>query len=355
MKMSFRWYGQNNDPISLKYIKQIPGTTEIVWALHNKEAGELWTEEEIKKEIQYIEKKGLKGTIVESVNVHEDIKLGYPTRDKYIENYKQTLINLAKYGVKVVCYNFMPVFDWTRTDMFHELPDGSTALFFERNKIMEIEPQELVRMVSEESQELTLPGWEPERLSKIKDLFKAYEGFDSEDLRNNFKYFIDAIIPTCEEHDIKMAIHPDDPPFPIFNLPRLVNNIENINYLLEVNQSEYNGLTFCTGSLGVNSENDLVEMIDKVHDRIYFMHVRNVKRFDNGDFSEVSHRTKDGSVDITGVMKKLVDVGYDGYIRPDHGRHIFGEDSTNTRPGYGLYDRALGIMYLWGTIDMANK
>lgn len=355
MKMSFRWYGRGNDPIPLSYVRQIPAMEEVVWALHDKAAGELWTEEEIKEEIAYIESQGLKATIVESVNVHEDIKLGLDTRDGYIETYKATLKNLAKNGVKVVCYNFMPIFDWTRTDMFHPLSDGSTALFFDKAKILSIDPQELVDMVEKESHGLTLPGWEPERLARIKDLFVAYQGFDDDRLRENFKYFIDAIIPTCEEFDIKMAIHPDDPPFSIFGLPRLVNHVENIDKLLAVNPSVYNGLTFCTGSLGANPANQLVDMIKKYYERIHFMHIRNVRVDANGDFSEVSHRTADGTVDITGVMSVLAEFDYTGYVRPDHGRHIFGEDASNVRPGYGLYDRALGAMYLTGSWDMAKR
>ena len=355
MKMSFRWYGRENDPISLSYIRQIPGVEEIVWTLHNKQAGELWTEEEIKEEVHYIESQGLKATIVESVNVHDDIKLGLPTRDALIETYKACLKNLAKNGVKVVCYNFMPVFDWTRTDMFHPLPDGSTALFFEREKIINLTPQEMVELVEKESHGLTLPGWEPDRMSRIKELFQAYEGFTEEKLRENFKYFIDAIIPTCEAYDIKMAIHPDDPPFEIFGLPRLVNNRENIQKLLACNESPYNGLTLCTGSLGANPANDVVAMVKEFKDRIHFMHVRNVRVDPNGDFSEVSHRTSDGSVDITGVMAALAAVDFDGYIRPDHGRHVFGENAANVRPGYGLYDRAMGVCYLYGSWDMAKR
>lgn len=355
MKMSFRWYGENNDPISLDYIRQIPGVEEVVWALHEKQAGALWTKEEIKEQIDVIESHGLKGTIVESVNIHEDIKLGLPSRDAYIETYKTCLKNLAANGVKVVCYNFMPIFDWTRTDMFHPLADGSTALFFDKEKIINADPQELVDMVEKESNGLTLPGWEPERLARIKELFQAYEGFDEERLRENFKYFMDAIIPTCEEYDIKMAIHPDDPPFPIFGLPRLVNNAENIRKLLATNPSPYNGLTFCTGSLGADPNNDLVSLLKEFNQRVHFMHVRNVRVAANGDFSEVSHRTQDGTVDITGVMQVLAEINFAGYIRPDHGRHIFGENATNVRPGYGLYDRALGVMYLLGSWDMATR
>lgn len=352
MKISFRWYGIGNDPIPLKYIKQIPGTNEIVWALHHKNPGEIWSHEEIEKEVQYINSFGLKASVVESVNIHDDIKLGLESRDYYIENYKATLINLANNGVKVVCYNFMPIFDWTRTDLFHELEDGSTALYCDKAKILDIDPQELLTLFEAGGQSLSLPGWEPERMAKIKELFHLYEGMTQEKLRNNFKYFIDAIIPICEKYDIKMAIHPDDPPFEIFGLPRLVNNQENIQKLLETNNSLYNGLTFCTGSLGTDKKNDLYGMILKFSERIHFMHVRNVKVAEDGSFCEVSHRAKDGTVDTVKVMKALHEINYSGYLRPDHGRHIFGENSKNVRPGYGLYDRAMGIMYLLGCWDM---
>ncbi len=355
MKMSFRWYGRENDPISLNYIQQIPSVEEIVWALHQKKAGELWTDTEIKAEISYIESFGLKATIVESLNIHEDIKLGLPSRDKYIDIYKKSLENLGKNGVRVICYNFMPIFDWTRTDMFHPLADGSTALYFDKSKISSLSPQELVELVEKESNGLTLPGWEPERLLRIKKLFNAYENMDDEKLRNNFSYFINAIMPSCEKFNVKMAIHPDDPPFPIFNLPRLVNSQSNIEKLLACNSSLYNGLTFCTGSLGAVPTNDLIEMIKNFSDRIHFMHVRNVKVGEDGSFSEVSHRTLDGTVDITGVMATLESLNFEGGIRPDHGRHIFGENETNVRPGYGLYDRALGVMYLLGSWDMAKR
>ena len=192
-------------------------------------------------------------------------------------------------------------------------------------------------------------------LRYLKDLFAAYEGFADDRLRENFKYFIDAILPICEAYDIKMAIHPDDPPFSIFGLPRLVNNEDNIKKLLAVNPSPYNGLTFCTGSLGSDPQNDVVDLLKRFGQRVHFMHVQNVRVDSNGDFSEVSHRSQEGTVDITRVMKVLSDSGFEGYIRPDHGRHVFGENATNVRPGYGLYDRAMGAMYLLGSWDMAQR
>lgn len=355
MKMSFRWYGKNNDPIPLEYVRQIPGTKEVVWALHHKVAGEVWGKEEIQEEVAYIKSFGLDVSVVESVNIHDDIKLGLDSREQYIQNYIETLTNLAEVGVKVVCYNFMPVFDWTRTELFHQLEDGSTALYMDKDKILSLDPQELIEMFEGGSQGLTLPGWEPERMAKIKELFQAYDGITEDRLRENFKYFIDAIMPTCEKYDIKMAIHPDDPPFPIFGLPRLVNNAENIGKLLAVNESKHHGLTFCTGSLGADASNDIVELLETYYDRVHFMHVRNVNVEADGNFTEVSHYTTDGTVDITGVMEVLAKNNYQGYIRPDHGRHVFGENENNVRPGYGLYDRAMGIMYLHGAYDAFKK
>lgn len=355
MKMSFRWFGRDNDPIPIEYIRQIPGTKEVVWSLHHKAAGEAWNKEEIAEEVDYIKSFGLSASVVESVNIHDDIKLGLDTRDEYIANYIETLKNLAEAGAKVVCYNFMPVFDWTRTDLFHPLEDGSTAMFMDKQQILSVEPGELIKLFEGGSKGMTLPGWEPERMAKIKELFAAYEGIDENQLRDNFKYFMDAIIPTCEEYDIKMAIHPDDPPFTIFGLPRLVNHKANIEKLLAVNESPYNGLTFCTGSLGANPENDLVGLLEENIDRVHFIHVRNVRVEENGDFVEVSHYDADGTVDILGVMNVLATNNYQGFIRPDHGRHVFGENEDNVRPGYGLYDRAMGIMYLQGCFAASIK
>ena len=348
MHMTFRWYGEGNDKVTLGHIKQIPGVEGIVWSLHDMPAGELWSEERISKEKALIEAAGFNIDVVESVNVHEDIKLGLPSRDMYIDNYKETLRRLAKAGVKVVCYNFMPVFDWTRTELFHPLPDGSNALFFEKSRIENIDPLELIETLSH-NVDVTMPGWEPERLAKLKQTFKQYENFTAEDLWSNLRYFLEQVIPVCEEVGIKMGIHPDDPAFPIFGLPRIITNKENIDRFLKLVNSPFNGLSLCTGSLG-SANNDLPDIIDTFADRIHFIHIRNVKRFENGDFIETSHRACDGSVDTVQVIKTLHKHHFQGYVRPDHGRHIWGEDQW-ARPGYGLYDRALGIMYILGVWD----
>jgi mannonate dehydratase len=351
MRMVFRWFGAGNDTVTLRQIRQIPGVEGIVWSLHHLPAGEEWPMDEILRVKREVEAHGFHIEVVESVNVHDDIKLGLPTRDRYIENYKRTIEKLAEVGVKTICYNFMPVFDWVRTDLYKPAPDGSTAMFFEKSKIMDMDPRELIARINE-NPEFTMPGWEPERLQHIAALFEAYRGMTEERLRENLRYFLEAIIPVAERCGIRMAIHPDDPPWSIFGLPRIVNNRENIRRILDMVDSPANGLTFCSGSLGTNPELDLPGMIYEFADRIPFVHLRNVKVFDNGDFMETSHRVTDGTVDMTGIVKALHDVGFKGYARPDHGRQIWDEYG---RPGYGLYDRALGIMYLWGIWDSLER
>ena len=352
MQMTFRWYGEGNDSITLDHIRQIPGVEGIVWSLHDMAAGEEWSMERILKEKELIERHGFNIDVVESVNVHEDIKLGLPSREKYIENYKKTIEKLGEAGVKVICYNFMPVFDWTRTDLGWALPDGSTALFYEKAKIDNADPMELVEKIAEGVKGYTMPGWEPERLKHIKTALKAYESVSEEDLWNNLKYFLEQIIPVCEASNVKMAIHPDDPAWPIFGLPRLIINRDNIKRFLNLVDSSYNGLTLCSGSLGSNPNNDIVAMIKEFGNKIHFAHIRNIKHFENGDFVETSHRTSDGSLDVVGMVKAYHEIGFKGYARPDHGRHLWGE---KCRPGYGLYDRALGIMYLLGAWDACEK
>ena len=233
MQMGFRWYGEGNDKISLSDIKQIPGVTSIVWALHHKMPGEIWEEHEIAEVKKQLDKYGFNMDVVESVNVHDDIKIGLPTRDQYIENYKITMRNLAKFGVKVICYNFMPIFDWTRSNLFHEVGDGSTALFYEKNMIQD-DYNAMAKYILDftEKYNMSFPGWEPERMAKLDELFKAYAHVDHETLWANLKYFLEALMPTCEETGIKMAIHMDDPPWDIFGLPRLLINEENIDRFL---------------------------------------------------------------------------------------------------------------------------
>ena len=353
MNMTWRWYGRKNDSITLDHIRQIPGVKGIVWSLHDKVAGDIWELDRIKEEVAFIRSKGFHAEVVESVNVHDAIKIGLPTRDKYIDIYIDTIKKLASVGVKVICYNFMPVFDWTRTDLYKPHNDGSTSLFYENNAVLD-SPRKMVDKIIKGAGSFNMPGWEPERLEKLEDLIQSYEGVTNEVLRENLKYFLDKIIPVCEELDIKMAIHPDDPPWSIFGLPRIVKSMEHIQDILELNDSKYNGLTLCTGSLGANLQNNIPNIIDKFHDRIHFSHVRNVKVFENGDFMETSHRSQDGDVDVCEILRTYHKNNFEGYIRPDHGRHLWGEESV-VRPGYGLYDRALGVMYILGVWDVLER
>lgn len=351
MQMTFRWFGSEKDTVTLEQIRQIPNVVGVVPALHNLPAGEVWELDDIMKMKSEIEKAGLTMECIESVNVHEDIKIGLPTRDIYIENYKTSIRNLAKAGVKVICYNFMPVFDWTRTDLAMDMGDGATCLSYDGVQIEGKSPEQMFKDIDDNSNGYAMPGWETERMPEIKELFEKYKGVTSDDLWNNLKYFLDAIMPVCEDCDVKMAIHPDDPPWDIFGLPRIIKDRESLKKLLEIVPSKYNGLTFCTGSLGASSKNDLPAMIREFGDRIYFAHLRNVKVVDN-HFNETAHESNTGSLDMYEIVKALQDVGFDGYIRPDHGRMIWGEVA---RPGYGLYDRALGVAYLNGLWEAVKK
>ncbi|WP_130859017.1 mannonate dehydratase [Gracilibacillus phocaeensis] len=350
MKMVFRWFGEDNDSVTIPQIKQIPGVEGLVWALHDIPAGDVWPLERMQEIKQAGARAGFHLEVVESVNIHESIKLGSANRDVYIDNYIQTIRHLAMVGVKVICYNFMPVFDWIRTNLHGRLPDGSTALFYEKTKVDNIDPMELVDMIAG-NPDYTMPGWEPERLGILKELFAAYQTVSADDLRGNLRYFLERVIPVCEEHDVKLAIHPDDPPWEVFGLPRIVTSKEDLLQIVDLVDSRYHGITLCSGALGVNPSNHLVEIIHELQDRIHFAHIRNVRLFDNGDFIETSHLTKDGSLPIDQIVRALYDVDYQGYVRPDHGRHIWEEEC---RPGYGLYDRALGVMYLQGLWD-ANQ
>jgi mannonate dehydratase len=318
----------------------------IVTAVYDVPVGEVWSRESIKKLKEGIEAAGLIFDIVESVPVHEDIKLGKETRDKYIENYNENIRRLAEVGVKVICYNFMPVFDWTRTQLDKELEDGSTALVYYADQLEKMDPL---------TGELSLPGWDSSyKKEDLRALFEEYSKIDKETLWSNLKYFLEKIIPVAEENDVKMAIHPDDPPFDIFGLPRIITHEANIDRFLKLVDSPNNGLTICTGSLGCVKSNNIYEMIDKYSSqgRIYFMHVRNVKILDNGSFEESAHFSPCGSLDIVEIMKILHKNNFEAYLRPDHGRMIWGETG---RPGYGLYDRALGASYITGIWETLGK
>lgn len=358
MKMTFRWYGENSDSISLKQIRQIPGMSGLMGVLDYKAAGEVWTEDEIKAYVDQVHAAGLECEVIESVNVHEDIKMGLPTRDKYIENYITTIRNLAKYGIKVIVYNFMPVFDWLRTDLAHPIDeDGSNSLYFDEKDLGTMGPMDLVKKTAEGCNGFSLPGWEPERLAELETTLKQYEGITPDDLRANYKYFLDAIIPVCEEVGIRMACHPDDPAWPVFGLPRIAHSQEDFDKIVALHDSPANGLCLCTGSLGSNPENDIPAIIRHFGEinRIPAMHIRNVKYLGYHHFREASHLSKEGDLDMFEIMKAVYETCPDTYVRPDHGRMIWDEVG---RPGYGLYDRALGATYLnglWEAIDKMSR
>lgn len=345
MKMCFRWFGET-DSVKLEYIRQIPNMYSIVSAVYDVAVGEKWKDSSAGKIKDSAKANGLAFEVVESIPVHEDIKLGKQTRDKYIENYKYNIKLLAKFGVKCICYNFMPVFDWTRTQLNKINSDKSSSLAYYSDEIKGIEPQTAI---------LSLPGWDTSyKQEELQVLLKDYSHISKEDLWNNLQYFLQQIIPVAEECDVKMAIHPDDPPFDIFSLPRIITNEQNIDRFLQLYPSKYNGLTFCTGSLGCVKSNDILKLADKYLQlgKIHFVHLRNVKLLENNSFEETAHYSECGSLDMVEFMKILYKYNYNGYIRPDHGRMIWGESG---KAGYGLYDRALGSMYISGIWETLAK
>lgn len=344
MKMTFRWFG-DSDPVKLEYIRQIPGLYGIVSAVYDVPVGEVWPMHKLQSLCQRIESAGLKFEVVESVPVHEDIKLGRPARDRLIANYQQNIRNCAAAGVKVICYNFMPVFDWTRTEMAKALPDGSFALAFDAQAVARINPKEGI----------SLPGWDASyKPEELKILLAEYASVSEETLWRNLEYFLKAVIPAADEAGVKMAIHPDDPPRPIFGLPRIVKDRDDLARLLKIVDCSANGLTLCSGSLGAEPRNDVEALVREFGGmgRIHFAHLRNVKVEPDGTFYESGHCSSGGSLDMAALVKAYHDVGFDGYVRPDHGRMIWGETG---KPGYGLYDRALGAVYLNGLWEAISK
>ena len=339
MKMTFRWYGPG-DPVSIDKIAQIPVVDSVVSAVYDVPVGKVWNEKSILALKDTAASHGLTFEVVESVPVHEDIKLGAPTRDRLIANYCENVRRLAKYGVKCICYNFMPVFDWLRSEMARPLADGSNSLAYDEETVLSLNPLKT---------SLSLPGWDESYThEQLVGLLNAYKDIDEDKLFANLKYFLDAVIPVAEECDVNMAIHPDDPPWGIFGLPRIITDAEHLRRFLDLNPSVRNGVTFCTGSFGASPANDLVEMIKIAEGRIHFAHLRNVRHDAARKFQETAHPTRAGSLDMLAIVRALVDGGFDGYVRPDHGRMIWGEKG---KPGYGLYDRALGAMYLYGLFE----
>ena len=352
MKMTLRWFGPKADTVTLKQIRQIPGVTGVISTLFEKQPGDVWTREEVCKLKREVEDAGLKLSGIESVNIHDSIKTGGPLRDRHIENYIKSLTALGEEKITLICYNFMPVFDWTRSDMAKERPDGSTVLSYDQAVIDKIVPTEIFSSMEKMTDGHILPGWEPERMAKIEELFAMYKDIDEERLFENLIYFLKAIGPVCEKYGITMAIHPDDPAWPVFGLPRIITNQKNLLRLISTVDKEYNGVTLCSGSLGSNPDNDIPAIIRSLKGRIYFAHVRNLKYNGFGSFEEAAHLSADGSMDMVAIMKAFYDIGFTGPMRPDHGRMIWGESAM---PGYGLYDRALGAAYLLGIWETLGK
>lgn len=335
---SFRWFGPG-DRIPLAHIRQIPGVRGAVSALYDVPPGEPWTRDRVASLKAQIEDAGLAFAVVESIPVHEDIKLGRPSRDRWIDHYCVSIGTLGALGIPVLCYNFMPVFDWMRTDLALRLPDGSTALAYDDGALAAID---LSRGTG------ALPGWATTYdAAQLQSLLAAYRAVDAERLWDHLAYFLERVVPVAARAGVRLALHPDDPPWSIFGLPRIITDAQALDRLVRLVDDPANGVTFCTGSLGANPENDLVSMARRFGGmgRIHFAHCRNVRVTGMRRFQETAHPSACGGVDLYEVLRALNDVGFAGPMRPDHGRMIWGETG---RPGYGLYDRALGITYLQG-------
>lgn len=377
-EQTWRWYG-STDPVTLADIRQA-GATGIVSSLYHIKSGEIWSIEEIKKHQAEIEAAGLKWTVVESLPIHEDIKRQSGNWESFIENYKISLQNLAASGIHIVAYNFMPVLDWSRTDLFYELPNGAKALRFDivafaafdifilkrpnaeadySPKIIQLARERTNQMSEPEKASLTkniiagLPGGTTDKvrdLDEFLEILESYSDISPVKLKDHLIHFLEEIIPVADSVNIKMALHPDDPPFSLLGLPRIVSKANDLAYIFDKVSSKNNGLCFCTGSLGVDPNNDLAQMVDTFAERIHFVHLRSTKRDEQGNFHEADHL--DGDVDMYAVIHKLLQAGgkQNKHIpmRPDHGHQMLDDLGKHVNPGYSAIGRLKGLAEIRG-------
>lgn len=394
MERTWRWFGKN-DKITLDMLRQI-GVEGIVTALHDVPNGEVWTREKIRDLREYIESYGMRWSVVESLPVSESIKYAGDDRDRLIENYKESLKNLSLEGIHTICYNFMPVLDWARTDLSHPNPNGTTNLFFSRAEFAyfdicilkrqgaEKDWQDVAAEVEKMKQTMTpednhklveniivktqgfvsgnIKEDDEHPVELFRQLLDLYKGITKEQLRENMKYFLNAIMPTCEEYDMYMCVHPDDPPFPILGLPRIVTSDEDIRWFLEAVDNPHNGLTFCAGSLSAGRHNDVVELARKYCSRTWFVHLRSCHVFDNGDFTEASHLGgRADLIELARIFEKE-ETRRSGNpnigklpMRVDHGMTMLGDENRGYNAGYSFLGRMFAMGQVQGIIATVDR